>query len=65
MYGPAADVKGKITRATSQYRCSHVSGLVQQVSRVLLALMQSALPLLINLSAFADLTNTRVWGKLV
>ena len=65
MYGPAADVKGKITRATSQYRCSHVAGLVQQVSRVLLALMQSALPLLINLSAFADLTNTRVWGKLV
>jgi hypothetical protein len=30
---------------------------------VLRALMQSALPLLINLSAFADLTNTRVWGS--
>jgi hypothetical protein len=36
---------------------------LKQVSWVLRALMQSALPLLINLSAFADLTNTRVWGS--
>jgi hypothetical protein len=34
-----------------------------QVSRVLPALMKSALPLLINLSAFEDLTNTRIWGS--
>jgi len=47
-------------RATSWYRCSHVSGLSMQVTSVLPALMKSALPLLINLSAFADLTNTRV-----
>jgi len=47
-------------RATSWYRCSHVSGLLMQVTSVLQALMQSALPLLINLSAFTALTNTRV-----
>jgi len=50
-------------RATSWYRCSHVSGLVQQVTCGLRALMKSALPLLINPSAFADPTNTRVWGS--
>ncbi len=50
-------------RATSRYRCRHVSGLLKQVPCVLRALMQSALPLLIHLSAFADLTNTRVWGS--
>jgi hypothetical protein len=31
-----------------------------QVASVLQALMKSALPLLINLPAFQDLTNTRV-----
>jgi hypothetical protein len=36
---------------------------MQQVTYVPRALMQSALPLLINLSAFADPTNTRVWGS--
>ena len=38
-----------------------VSGLVQQVICVLRALMKFTLPLLINPSAFKDLTNTRVW----
>jgi hypothetical protein len=52
--------QGEIIRATSWYRCSHVSGLLVQVTSVLQALMKSALPLLINLPAFQDLTNTRV-----
>jgi hypothetical protein len=50
-------------RSTSWYRGSHVSGLVQQVTCVLRALMKSSLPLLINPSAFKDLANTRVWGS--
>jgi hypothetical protein len=33
---------------------------MKQVTSVLQALMKSALPLLINLPAFQDLTNTRV-----
>jgi len=36
---------------------------LQQVTCGLRALMKSALPLLINPSAFADPTNTRVWGS--
>jgi hypothetical protein len=52
--------QGEITRATSRYRCSHVSGLLKQGTCALRALMKSALPLLIILAAFADLTNTRV-----
>jgi len=36
---------------------------VPQVTCGLRALMQSALPLLSNPSAFADPTNTRVWGS--
>jgi hypothetical protein len=55
--------QGEITRATSWYRCSHVFGLSMQVTSVLPALMKSALPLLINLPALQDLTNTRVWGS--
>ena len=61
MYGPAADVKEK--SFIQRLGTDAVMYLVAAGSLCPAGLMQSALPLLINPSAFADPTNTRVWGS--